>query len=289
MMKTNEIHMGDPFIYTHENAYYLIGTTNAAEGFRAYKSCDLENWADVGWILRKSDTGFGSRCFWAPEIFIHQGKFYLTYSAFIEGTQKLQMALAVSEHPTGPFHNLYAPWFVNDKGTIDGHIFQDDDSSLYLYFSMNWFDPKIGINNGENYVAKLKKDLSGLDGEIRFVSRAEMDWETPMPDNRCNEGPTVIKHGDDYYMTYSANDTASDKYGIGYLKSKHPVTGWKKVSTEPWFTTTNNLFSPGHNSIFRDLQGNLKIVFHSLAQRDKFERIVNIRNLAIENGQLIIL
>lgn len=288
-MKTNEIYMGDPFIYTHENNYYLIGTTHEMEGFRVYKSGDLENWTEAGWILRKNDTGFGSRCFWAPEIFIHQGKFYLTYSAFVESTQKLQMALAVSESPTGPFHNLYAPWFTNDKGTIDGHIFKDDDGALYLYFSMNWFDPKTGINNGENYVSKLKKDLSGLDGEIRFVSRAEMDWETPMPNNRCNEGPTVIKHGNDYYMTYSANDTASDKYGIGYLKSKHPAAGWKKVSIEPWLTTTDNLFSPGHNSIFKDLHGNLKIVFHSLAQRDKFERIVNIRNLAIENGRLSII
>ncbi|MBS6164421.1 MAG: hypothetical protein KH847_11245, partial [Clostridiales bacterium] len=79
------------------------------------------------------------------------------------------------------------------------------------------------------------------------------------------------------------------KYGIGYLKSKHPAAGWKKVSIEPWLTTTDNLFSPGHNSIFKDLHGNLKIVFHSLAQRDKFERIVNIRNLAIENGRLSII
>ena len=63
-MKTNEIYMGDPFIYTHENNYYLIGTTNEMEGFRVYKSGDLEKCGQrPAGYCEKNDTGFGSRCF----------------------------------------------------------------------------------------------------------------------------------------------------------------------------------------------------------------------------------
>lgn len=288
-MKTNEIHMGDPFIYTHENTYYLTGTTDPDVGFRAFKSKDLTDWEPIGHILNKKDTGYGTGFFWAPEVFVHSGKFYLTYSACNEKTNKLQIALAVSDNPEGPFKNIAAPLFDCEKGTIDGHIFRDDDGGLYLYFSMNWFDDEEKTGRGENYVAKLRNDLTGLASEPVFVSRATMPWETVLPTNRCNEGPTVIKNGDDYYMTYSANDTCSDVYGIGYLKSKHPMHGWKKISETPWFTTGNGILSPGHNSIFKDLDGNLKIVYHKIESMANNARVVSISDLKIADGKLEII
>ncbi len=290
-MKTNDIYMGDPFIYTHNGIYYLIGTTSETEGFKGYKSTDLENWEEIGWLLNKKDTGFGQTSFWAPEMFYHEGKFYMTYSAYYEKTGKLTMAIAVSDSPTGPFKNLYAPWFTapdKTKGTIDGHIFRDDDGKLYLYFSMNWFDAKKNINTGENYGARIRDDFTVDEESIVFISRAEMPWETPIPTNRCNEGPTVIKKDGTYFMTYSANDTFSKEYGMGYLISKKPLEGWEKISKEPWYTSSESLFSPGHNSIFTDLDGNLKIVFHALKVKGVYDRSVNIKNLFISNDRLYI-
>jgi len=289
-MKTYDIYMGDPFVYTYNNTYYLIGTTNENEGFRVYKSTDLEDWEELGFILYKDDTGFGTGSFWAPEMFIDNGKFYLTYSAFCEETNRLTMAIAVSDSPTGPFHNLHAPWFIpkDNKGSIDGHIFKDDDGQLYLYFSMNWYNTEEKINTGENYAARLNEDMSVQEDSIVFVSRAEYPWETPMPNNRCNEGPTVIKHEGTYFMTYSANDTFTDKYGMGYLISEHPLKEWTKISKTPWFTSSDTVFSPGHNSIFKDLNGNFKIVFHSLKTKGFNNRVVNIRDLSVKDNRLYI-
>ena len=74
-MKTNEIYMGDPFIYTHENTYYLIGTTNEMEGFRAYKSGDLENWTETGWILRKMTQALVHAAFGRLKFLFTRGNF----------------------------------------------------------------------------------------------------------------------------------------------------------------------------------------------------------------------
>ncbi|MDF2685193.1 MAG: family 43 glycosylhydrolase [Clostridia bacterium] len=285
---TDRVYLGDPFIIPYDGAYYLIGTTDEQEGFRVYKSFDLERWEKGDFILNKNDTGFGDNLFWAPEMFRNNDKFYLTYSALNRKTGTLQMAIAVSDKPDGKFFNLKAPLFTTeDKGTIDGHIFKDKDGSLYLYFSQNWSEN--GIANGENYMAALKEDLTGLNSDIYFVSNAEMPWETVFANNRCNEGATVFCVDDIYYMTYSANDTFSDKYGIGYLTADKPLGPWIKKSTEPLFTTGNGILSPGHNSVFRDFKGNLKIVYHVLEKAGSFKRYMQISDLIAEKGTLKII
>jgi GH43 family beta-xylosidase len=282
---TDRVYIGDPFIIPYEGAYYLIGTTDETEGFRVYKSNDLERWEKGNFILNKNETGFGDNLFWAPEMFRYKDKFYLTYSALSRKTGTLQMVIAVCDRPDGSFCNYKAPWFeIKDKGTIDGHIFKDKDGKLYLYFSRNWSEN--GIANGENYMAVLKEDLSGLNSDIYLVSRAEMPWETVFDNNRCNEGATVFYEDGIYYMTYSANDTFSDKYGIGYLTSDNPLGPWIKKSTEPLLTTGGGIVSPGHNSVFRDFNGNLKIVYHVLEQPGSFKRYMKISELAAEKGSL---
>ena len=70
--------------------------------------------------------------------------------------------------------------------------------------------------------------------------------------NRCNEGVTVIKKGKTYYMTYSANDTGFEFYGIGIATAPHPLGPWTKYDDNPLMTTdlSKGVSSPGHNSIW---------------------------------------
>ena len=288
------LQVADPFVYEYKGTYYMTGTTAGDCGFDYYTSKDLVTWEYGGPLFRKSAGHFGAGAFWAPEVQYYKGKFYMTYSCLNAERGVLLSCLAVSDTPDGPFEELYTPWFDLGYSAIDCHIFVDDDKAKtpYLYFSKN--GNQDGYGYGENYVVELKKDLSGMVGEPRLVSRASQPWEKVRWNvNRCNEGVTVIKKGKTYYMTYSANDTGFEFYGIGIATAPHPLGPWTKYDDNPLMTTdlSKGVSSPGHNSIVRTKDGKLWIVYHRHADPDcrkpSFDRVVCIDRLFFDkNGKL---
>jgi len=281
-----EIYVADPFVYEYKGTYYLTGTTNLTdgEGFAYYVSTDLITWKYKGELYRKPDNHIGTTAFWAPEVEYYEGKFYLTYSCYVPEKKHLQTCLAVSEKPGGPFVDIHTPWFDLGYSAIDADIFVDDDGTPYVYFSKNGMQDTLAT--GELYVAKLKKDLSGLDGDPVFISRASQPWEkVNWNKNRCNEGAFVLKRKGTYYMTYSANDTGYEFYGVGVLTAKSPLGPWEKNENNPLMTTdlSKGISSPGHNSIVKAPDGELYIIYHRHAdancEKPNWDRVVCIDRL----------
>lgn len=281
-----EIDVADPFVFEYKGIYYLTGTTTLpdGEGFAYYISPDLITWEYKGALYRKPANSAGTNAFWAPEVRYYEGKFYLTYSCNIPSRRLLLTCLAVSEKPDGPFKDIYTPWFDLGYSAIDANIFIDDDGSPFVYFSKN--ESKDGLGTGELYVARLKKDFSGLDGNPVFISGASQPWEKVNWDkNRCNEGPFVFKRKGTYFMTYSANDTGYEFYGVGISTAKNPLGPWKKDDNNPLMTTdpANDISSPGHNSIVKAPDGEFYIVYHRHAeahcQKPNWDRVVCIDRL----------
>jgi hypothetical protein len=99
------IHMGDPFAFRADGKYYLTGTTSENEGFQMYRSPDLVHWKYVGWALKKTPTFWADGLFWAPEVHMYRGKYYMIYSGHVRGSNppKLLLGLAVSDRPKGPY------------------------------------------------------------------------------------------------------------------------------------------------------------------------------------------
>lgn len=278
------LHIADPFVYTCKGVYYLTGTTNLPEGkgFAYYTSADLLTWKYGGVLYRRPEGHIGYDAFWAPEVKQYQGKFYLTYSCATK--HGLLTCLAVSDKPEGPFTDLHAPWFDLGYSVIDADIFVDDDGTPYLYFSRNGGVP--GISLGLIYGARLKKDLSGLASAPVFIMSASQDWEkVKWGENRCNEGPFVFKHGGTYYMTYSANDTGYEHYGVGVATATRPLGLWEKYEDNPMMTTdlSRGISSPGHNSITTAPDGELYMVYHRHADahctKPNWDRVVCIDRL----------
>lgn len=278
-----DLSIGDPFVYESDRTYYLTGTTSDS-GFEYYTSTDLITWKYEGFLYRKPAHHIGTNAFWAPEVRRYNDKFYMTYSCYVPGKEHLQTCLAVSEKPEGPFKDLYTPWIDLGYSVIDADIFVDTDGTPYVYYSKN--GNQNGIATGELYVAKLKSDLSGFDGEPVFVSSASQKWEkVDWNVNQCNEGPFVFKRNDTYYMTYSANDTGYGYYGVGVSYAQHPLGPWKKCADNPLMTTdlANNISSPGHNSIVEAPDGNLYIIYHrhtdAHCKKPNWDRVVCIDRL----------
>ena len=127
--------LSDPYVLNHDGTYYLYASTDLREGFRAWKSANLVEWEPIGWVFKKSEKTWGQGAFWAPEVIAYKGKFYMVYSSsgktvFDNG---MRICVAVADRPDGPFKELYAPLFDFGYGTIDAHVYIEDNHP-YLYF-----------------------------------------------------------------------------------------------------------------------------------------------------------
>ncbi len=255
-----ELRMGDPFVLRHNDLYFLYGTNAASEGFKAWMSTDLVHWDSLGWVYRKSASDSLRSSFWAPEVHYHplDHKFYLIYSSKESRGADMDLCIASSDHPGGPFTDVARPWVpIEGWQRIDAHLFFDD-SIPYLFFDKvgvvgkPWEKPSTGYMYGKIYVAELSPDLLHMVNEPILCLEAEQPWEHPQSmHSRCNEGSFVFKRDDRYYMTYSANHYADPSYAIGYASSSTPVGPWVKPLEEPILKsdTTMGFSGPGHSSL----------------------------------------
>lgn len=135
---------GDPFLLkASDGKYYMYGTGGVSNGFKVYSSDDLVTWTDEGPIYQGGTSdSWATDCFWAPEVYERNGKYYLWFSAnWKENPTKEQenfrIGVAVADKPTGPFKDLFnQPVFDPGYPIIDANIlFDDATGKTYLYYS----------------------------------------------------------------------------------------------------------------------------------------------------------
>lgn len=250
--RMDTIRLADPTVFYDNHTYYLYGT-GSPDGFGVYTSKNLENWkrADKPALL-KGDS-YGSKSFWAPQVFRYRGKYYMAYAA------DEHIAIAVSDSPLGPFiQRVHQP--ITEPGKqIDPFIFKDADGKLYLYH--------VRLDRGNRiYVARLKDDLSDIDSStLMECIHADQGWENTAAANwPVAEGPTVTKINNLYYLFYSANDFRNIDYAVGYATSASPTGPWTKYAGNPVLSRKNTgRNGSGHGDLFTTKDGELFYVFHT--------------------------
>jgi len=249
-----DVIIADPFVLRHGDTYYLYGTTDARTGFRVWTSSNLVDWRSRGYAYRKDRSDFGQRQFWAPEAFEHKGKFYLHYTAASkEFTQRI--VLAEGDSPLGPFKEVKAPWFESKLCIIDSHVFKDTDGQLYLYYVLDCSEN----GDSEIYVRKLSDDLV-VSKEDSFCAKPSQPWEG----DQWNEAPFVLKRGDTYFLTYSANCYVDTTYNVGYATASSPLGPWTKAPQNPILRNTKEISGPGHNAFVESPDGKeLYAIYHT--------------------------
>jgi len=169
-----------------------------------------------------------------------------------------RICVAMSDSPLGPFKQVEKKPMFNEKA-IDHTLFIDDDGKAYLFF--------VRFNDGLNvWVAELEKDLVTLkEKTLHPCIKTTQPWEKTC--GGVNEGPFVIKHDGRYYMTYSANSFECQDYGIGCATATDIMGIWIKYGENPLLQNEKGLVGIGHNALFTDKDGKLRIVYH--AHKDK--------------------
>lgn len=227
----------DPFVLKDGDTYYLYAT-NSGDGFIASKSTDLVNWTSCGLVAKKGDI-FGEYYFWAPEVYKHNGRYYLLYTA------EEHIALAVADSPEGPFMKT-SDSFLVDGNAIDGHFFFDDDGKVYFYYAGN------GIMGCE-----MNDDLLSMKAETLTCV---------LPDNGDGwaEGPFMLRHNGTYYLTYSGNDYQRKDYRVSVATASSPLKKFKKDEINPILTPDTFICGTGHHSFVCSPDGSeLFIAYHS--------------------------
>lgn len=269
----SQLPLGDPFIMYHQGTYYAYGT-QSPDGIVVYVSDDLKKWripakAQNGLALHKSEV-YAEQRFWAPEVYFVNNRFYMYFSA------DEHICVATSDSPLGPFKQTVKKPMIEDEKCIDNSLFIDDDGKAYLSF--------VRFTDGNAiWIAGLEDDLTTLKREtITPCLHVSQLWENEMA--RVNEGSFIVKHQGIYYMSYSANHFESPKYGVGFATAKNIMGPWEKYEQNPILQNPDGLKGVGHSAMFRDKDGQLRIVFHSHHDDNKIHpRLMHIGRVYFEN------
>jgi xylan 1,4-beta-xylosidase len=255
-LPADTICLADPTIFKDNGMYYLYGT-GSRDGFWVYQSTDLKNWSGPvgkrnGHALLKGDS-YGTKGFWAPQIFKQNGKYYMAYTA------DEHIAIAESDSPLGPFTQKVIKPVSGAGKQIDPYIFKDTDGNLYLYH--------VRLQEGNRiFVARLKSDLSDIEeNSAKECISAEDPWEnTEKVKWPVAEGPTVMKRDDLYYLFYSANDFRNIDYAVGYATATSPMGAWVKYDKNPILNRALiGQNGTGHGDFFTGSSNQLYYVFHT--------------------------
>ncbi|MDR2954406.1 MAG: glycoside hydrolase family 43 protein [Prevotella sp.] len=275
-----DISMRDPFILAdpETQSYYI--PANGGKNIKMYKSKDLKKWKDLGVVFQPKEDFWGKTDFWAPDLYIYDGKYYLfvTFSSTegIRGTSVL-----VADKADGPYEPLVnTPLTPADWMALDGALYVDDEGTPWHIYCHEWLQ----VKDGEVIAQKLTKDLKTTDGEPVVLFKASQAPWTPdgkEDGNYVTDAPIINKMSDGKLIMIWSSFGKDGKYNIGVCYSEDGVLG-------PWIHGEESLVdnNGGHGMLFKDFEGNMRISYHS--PNDGAPARIIISPVKYENGKFTI-
>ena len=280
---------GDPcIIYDHETAYYYAVYSSPKNDrvtlYRAKTLAELRT-AEGKDVYVASDTGEIKHKLYAPEIVKVDGKWYIYASGATDLSEKgsgkpaksirLFCLEAVGDDPYGDY---IFKGFLNDTlWAIDAHVF--------TYQGENYVTCARILNGNVITIARLENPWTIDPKRISVLSSATFDFETK--DGKVNEGPYTFEHDGRLFLVYSANNVTSPYYCLGLLE----FTGTDILSKASWtkydkvmFTAGNNVYAPGHCSVFLSPDGAEYWLAYHARTTEKGERYLHVQKFGFDES-----
>jgi xylan 1,4-beta-xylosidase len=240
--------MRDHQIVKFGDIWYMTGTTGPywkgrCPGVRLFQSHNLLDWTFVDWLIDASklpDDCFYLGRFWAPEIHVAHGRFYLTINSGNAGgpedqdrrMQEHSTVLFAADEITGPYTLLSALGGIGKPFKNDATVFTDDDGASYIYAS--------GGGLWQSPIDLAEAKLIGR-GDLEKICSPH-DPQNPEWMAGGVEGPYVIKRDGWYFLFFSAWTRG---YEVGVMRSRHPLGPWELHQCDPLFGTRKRLHRQG--------------------------------------------
>lgn len=205
------------YVYTSHDEDVTLNNFFTMNDWRVYSTTDMVNWTDRGSPLSHKTFSWSPGKAWAAQCVPRNGKFYWYATAGIGSGQQPTIAVAVADHPAGPYKDAIGKPLVNKSwDDIDPTAFVDTDGQAYLF----WGNPKL-------YWAKLNSDMTSLNGAVNTTNMTTAAFGTrPNATDRpttYEEGPWFFRRGNLYYMVYAAGPLPEP---IHYSTSSSPTGPW---------------------------------------------------------------
>ena len=199
-------HTADPAVLVEGDTLWLFAGHDAAGGqsnyimkdWLLYSTTDLRHWTEHPSPLHIDDFPWAtSHQAYAGHVAKGKDGRYYWYVS----TNWCGIGVAVADKITGPYKDaLGKPLLTNDDcfaskhswAVIDPAILIDDDGTPYIIWG-----------NGQCYYARLKDNMTEVDGDIRQI-------DVP----RFTEAPWVHKHNGKYYLTYASEWPEKIAYAV---------------------------------------------------------------------------
>jgi arabinan endo-1,5-alpha-L-arabinosidase len=287
----------DPVMIKQGDTYYLFCT---GFGISVFSSKDMKNWKKEKavfdkapeWAVKAIPSFRGH--IWAPDIFFHNGKYYLYYavSAFGKNTSCIGVAVNKTLDASSPEFK----W--EDKGkviqsvpgrdmwnAIDPNLVVDEKNTPWMAFGSFWDGMKL---------VKLNDDLVSVaePQEWYTISKRPRDFNIPdtSAGNAAIEAPFIFKKGKYYYQFVSWD------YCCRAEKSDYKiVVGRSEKVTGPYLDKNGTRMElnggslvmqgdkewhgVGHNSAYT-FDGKDYLIFHGYDAKDKGRSKLRIEELS---------
>ncbi len=266
MIKTNDIHIRDPFVVPvmEDKTYYLFGTTDEnclkgpGVGFNCFKSKNLSDWEGPFQTFFPPESFWGKENFWAPEIYCFNSRYYM-FASFKAETIRRATHILVSDSIIGPYLPLTeSPQTPPEWECLDGTLFIDCDGDPWIVFCREF----IQIKDGSICATRLSSDLKQTQGETFMLFMAtDAPWVCDWPEKKgfyVTDGP-FLHHLSDGTLIMLWSSFGKNGYSLGVARSE---TG--KI-TGPWIQEQEPLWREdgGHGMIFKTFDNHLIMTLHT--------------------------
>lgn len=273
----------DPVILPWNNKYYYLATNDNVDDIGIYvregaTNKDLFKPGFKESIILDVDEEKGFiQTFWAPEFHVIGDELYILFavSGKIWGPQCHMMKLKKGgdimnakdwESPVR-VKKADQTFLAEDGITLDMNYFKADGVSCLVWsYRKNIGSP---LDTGSMlYIATTdEKNPTVLTSEPVLLSRPLYGWEN-IQGTINNEGPYSLVTDDMVYITYSGGAANGYTYALGLLSIRRnsnylDASAWKKSGTPVLsYYSIEGIYGPGHNSFFKDYNGNIMIMYH---------------------------
>jgi arabinan endo-1,5-alpha-L-arabinosidase len=239
------------------------------------RSEDLVEWRFVGDALPRL-PGWGRRASWAPHIERVGDRYALFVSIEDRETGTMQLGVATSDRPEGPFEPEPERLIDGEHERIDANVLAREDGGRFLIWS----------EENAVKVAPMADDL---------VHPSEPGTTVLLPIGEEGtgydsvvEGPWMIERDGSIYL-FTSGDVccmyADPHYAVAVSRASSPLERFERFPGNPILESTDGPFvAPGHCAIVRDDAGADWMLYHAMRSRRLGPRVMLLDRVRWEDG-----
>ena len=264
----------DPWMVKQGDDYIYCFSAN--NGIAVSRSKLITRKGEIKSIWKAPSEGWNRACIWAPEIHFIEGRWYVYYAAGESGPPFIHQRTGVLRSKTADVFSDYEDMGMlntgNDPKDISKNIWAIDmtvlehGGRLYAIWS-GWLEQKDTDATPQHLFIQEMENPFTLKGKRVILSSPEEKWETGGPLN-LNEGPEILKNGEQVFIVYSCRESWMKEYRQGMLQLNSPDSdpldpkSWTKKG--PVFEGNKDVHGVGHVSFVKSPDNSEDwIIYHS--------------------------